>query len=294
MILTATEIKAYLKRLDISDIEAPSYSYLRRLHRAHVERLSWQTLDIVAGRPASIDLEHSVGLVLSGRSGYCFHLNGAFGTLLRSLGFRVNWHRAGVQPAGMEPRINGFHLALTVGTSNEDGEEELWIADAGLGDMPHDPLPLAEGIYHQGPFAYTVTQSELAENGWRLVHDPLATFAGVDVAPEIVRDLTPFYDKHAYYSTSPESPWLHTFLLRHRHATGSNELRGCVWSRREGGHIAKTELASQSQWLDVLGDVFGEPLVAYGSADRDALWKLVRGWHEEWLRSREQAGAVDG
>ncbi|MGW8956539.1 arylamine N-acetyltransferase [Paenibacillus sp. NPDC055715] len=37
----------------------------------------------------------SVQLILQGRSGYCFHLNGAFSVLLHSLGYRVCLHRAG-------------------------------------------------------------------------------------------------------------------------------------------------------------------------------------------------------
>ncbi|MDQ6422911.1 arylamine N-acetyltransferase [Paenibacillus sp. LHD-117] len=292
MILNNSEIQAYLKRLGLSEIERPTLPFLNRLHRAHVERLSWQTIDIVAGKPASIDPKQSIELIIGGRSGYCFHLNGAFGTLLRSLGFKVHWHWAGVQPAGMEPRLNGFHLAMSVGTINEEGDEALWIADAGLGDMPFEPIPLAAGIYKQGPFTYTVTHSELSKNGWRIEHDPLAHFVGVDVASDVLEDLSVFYPKHEHYSTSPESPWIRTFLVRHRHATGSNELRGCVWSRRDGDRVEKIELSTQSRWRDVLGDVFGERLVAYDSAGRDALWGKVHAMHEEWKRAQELAGNV--
>ncbi|WP_426454352.1 arylamine N-acetyltransferase family protein [Paenibacillus sp. S-38] len=282
--LNSGEIRAYLSRLGIPGVQPPTLSYLFELHRAHVEKIPWQTVDIVAGRPASIDPASSVRLMTTGRSGYCFHLNGAFSTLLLSLGYQVSRHRAGVQPLGQEPRINSFHLGLTVTLPEEP--QQRWIVDAGLGDMPWEPLPLLAGEYPQGPLRYRVTDSQVAGGGWRLEHDPSASFAGVDVAPEVEQDLTVFEPKHVYYSTSPESPWINLFLVRHRHAEGANEVRGCIWSRRDHEGEVKTELRTKAQWLEVLGDVFGEHLVHYSALEREELWKRVYGIHEAWKRSK--------
>ncbi|MED4782017.1 arylamine N-acetyltransferase family protein [Brevibacillus choshinensis] len=284
--MTHTERNAYLKRLGITDIQPPSLAYLFEIHRAHVQFIPWQTIDIVAGKPVPIDTKKSVNLMISSRSGYCFHLNGAFGELLRSLGYKVSWHRAGVQPMGQEPRINSFHLGLTVSLTNEQEEEQRWIIDAGLGDMPYEPLPLQMGSYEQGPFYYQVTPSSVAQNGWRLVHDPHASFVGVDFAPEVVENLTEFVPKHEFYSRSADSPWINLFLVRNRHATGNNEIRGCIWSKREGITTEKTELRTKSQWLEVLGDVFQEHLVTYSKQEQDDLWKRVQHLHEEWKKAK--------
>lgn len=285
-IMTNDEIKIYLRRLGIADIQPPSLSYLFELHRAHVELITWQTIDIVAGRPAPIGLRESINLMLSGRSGYCFHLNGAFSALLISLGYKVSWHRAGVQPLGQEPRINSFHLGLTVSLTNDQQEEQRWIVDVGLGDIPYEPLPLQVGAYKQGPFLYQVAQSSVVQNGWRLEHDPLASFVGVDFAPEVVQSLDEFVPKHDIYSKSPESPWAQLFLVRQRHVSGSNELRGCIWTRGELGITEKTEIHTKSEWLEVLGDVFQEHLVNYSQEERDDLWKRVHQIHEEWKKSK--------
>ncbi|WP_248926703.1 arylamine N-acetyltransferase family protein [Paenibacillus hamazuiensis] len=280
------EIKAYLNRLGVKDVQEPTKAYLFELHKAHVKHLPWQTVDIFAGKPASMDVRESVRLITSGRSGYCFHLNGAFSTLLRSLGYRVHWHRAGVQPLGEEPRVNSFHLGLTVSLANERSEEERWIIDAGLGDMPYEPIPLKPGVYEQHPFTYQVVESTVAAGGWRLVHDPLAQFAGVDFDPGIVDDLSVFEPKHEFYSKSPDSKWINTFLLRHRHESGSNELRGLMWIKRDTDGIVKTELDTKSRWLEVLADVFGERLVNYSPLERDDIWKKALALHEEWKKSR--------
>ncbi|MGC5324202.1 arylamine N-acetyltransferase family protein [Brevibacillus sp. SYSU BS000544] len=282
------EIKAYLHRLGIKEIEPPTLSFLSELHKAHVKNIPWETIDIFAGRPTAIDTRESVQLMINGRSGYCFHLNGAFSELLRSLGYQVSWHRAGVQPMGEQPRINSFHLGLTVKLENE-----RWIIDVGLGDMPFEPLPLQAGIYDQDPFIYKVTESSVVTNGWRLEHDPLSTFTGVDYDPEVVDELEEFYPKHEHYSRSANSPWINLFLVRHRHATGSNELRGCVWSKREKHVIEKIEILSKSQWFEVLGDIFGEHLVNYSKQARDDLWNKVQAINEQWKKTKSLEKEVE-
>ncbi len=285
--MTKEEIQTYINRIGIPDIQFPTKPYLFELHKAHVKNISWQTIDIFAGNPASIDVSESVQLILNHRSGYCFHLNGAFSNLLRSLGYMVSWHRAGVQPLGEEPRVNSFHLGLTVSLANEKQEEEKWIIDVGLGDMPFEPIPLQVGIFEQGPFKYKVRQSNVVKNGWRLEHDPPTSFVGVDFAPEVVHDIEEFKPKHDFYSLSAKSPWNNLFLVRHRHATGSNELRGCIWSKREIGGVEKIELQTKSQWLEVLGDIFNEHLVNYSTLEQDELWKRVQKIHEDWKKTKE-------
>ena len=44
---------------------------------AHLERVPYETLDIVLGKPPGIDPLASARRILGGRGGYCYHLNGA-------------------------------------------------------------------------------------------------------------------------------------------------------------------------------------------------------------------------
>ncbi|SFL58790.1 Arylamine N-acetyltransferase [Paenibacillus sp. 1_12] len=288
--MTKEEIKAYLRRIGIVEQQAPTKEYLFALHQAHVRTLTWQTIDIFAGKPAAIGFKESIQLILNSRSGYCFHLNGAFSALLHSLGYQVNLHRAGVQPLGAEPRVNSFHLGLSVNLVNDKEGEDRWIVDVGLGDMPYEPVPLQHGLYKQGHLSYKVMESSVVTNGWRLEHDPLASFVGVDIDAAVIGSLESFKPKHDYYSRSPESPWINIFLVRQRDAGESNELRGCIWSRRHKDGLTKIEVGSKTQWLDLLGDVFKEHLVNYSSLERDELWKRVESAHTEWKASKLGAG----
>ena len=289
-ILKRNEIKAYLDRIGIKEPQQPTKEFLFELHKAHVQTLTWQTIDIFAGKPAPIGFEESVQILLNNRSGYCFHLNGAFSALLHSLGYNVHLHRAGVQPLGAEPRVNSFHLGLSVELINDRNELERWIVDVGLGDMPFEPLPLQYGQFKQGPLSYKVMKTSVVENGWRLEHDPRASFVGVDIDAARLENLEEFKAKHDFYSRSLESPWINIFLVRQRNAAESNELRGCIWGRRDENGLRKIEIETKTQWLEVLGDVFEEKLVNYSSLERDELWKRVDAAHQQWKAAKINAG----
>jgi arylamine N-acetyltransferase len=76
----------------------PSAAALVALHRAHVERVPYETVDIHLGRPTTTDPHEAVTRVLAGRGGTCFHLNGALGVLLNepAAWFAVLAHRFGL------------------------------------------------------------------------------------------------------------------------------------------------------------------------------------------------------
>ncbi|MCG7383729.1 arylamine N-acetyltransferase [Paenibacillus sp. ACRRY] len=285
--LTDSELKSYLKRIHIDDIKPPTLEFLSELHRKRVQYLSWQTIDIFTGRPEAIDLAHSVRLVLQGRSGYCFHLNGAFSILLHSLGYKVQWHRAGVQPHGEQPRVNSFHLGLSVLLPEAGSGTERWIVDVGLGGMPFEPLPLRYEVYGEAPFTYNLTSSSVASGGWRLEYEPHGPSEGVDYAPEVLLTLDEFIPKHHFYSQSAESPWHNVFLLRQRDAVASNELRGCMLRTHTAEGIHKTEIQSYTDWRELLDGVFHEPLVRYSELERVEMWERIRVAHEEWKRTQQ-------
>ena len=73
---------AYLARLRL-DAESPSAEALSRLHRAHVERVPYETMWIHSGDLWDIDpVASATRVARRGRGGYCFQLNGAFSELL--------------------------------------------------------------------------------------------------------------------------------------------------------------------------------------------------------------------
>lgn len=277
---------AYLRRLGLTEAPAPSVDALFALHRAQVERVPYESVWIWLGERRTVEPLDSVCHLVAGRGGYCYHLNGALATLLGWLGFAVRWHVAGVQSSWQdEAGPTADHLAITVSglpsPSNESGE---WFLDAGLGDGPHEPLPLRSGEYRQGPFTYGLTPSAAAPGGWRFLADPTMSLVGMDFAPG---DALPadFAARHEYLQADPASGFVRVLTAFRRDATGVDALRGRVLSRVDRNGVTTTELTTSTDWFTALADVFDLPLSDVDGAAKAALWRKVDAAHEAWLRT---------
>jgi len=275
-------VAAYLRRLGRRDLAgAPAdLDSLVALHRAHVERVAYDTLPNVLGRPVPADADSSVAAMLAGRGGYCFHLNGAFGWLLERWGYAVAHHRAGVQGARDPGPVgaNGNHLALTV-----ELEGRPWLVDVGLGSALHEPVPLATGFSQQGPFRYAVRPSDLVPCGWRFDHDPVAdSFVGMDLdlAPVSLVEAT---TRHTELSSSPTSPFVRALAVQRRDAEGVDLLRWNWLLRIDGAGRHERVLGSPGELAQVYGDVFGLSLDGVGEAELAAVYAAQAAAYERRL-----------
>ncbi|MEV4005780.1 arylamine N-acetyltransferase [Actinomadura sp. NPDC049753] len=283
-------VAAYLERLGLGHPGEPSLSGLFALHRAHVERVPYEVLEIQLGRPTTADPRDAAAQVLKGRGGYCVQLNGAFSTLLGALGYDVTWHRAGVHAARKLPPVGPAepapHLVLTVSVGGED-----WMVDVGLGDGLHEPLPLRSGTYRQGPFAFRLGPSRFETGGWRFDHDRGGSIAGLDfsMAPASPAD---FAEWHPYLATDPESRLVRTVAVMRRGAASIDGLTGCMLRHIDDSGTTTRELGTSAEWYGALAEVFGLPLADVGPQERTALWTKVRGAHEAWLEARARRSAA--
>jgi N-hydroxyarylamine O-acetyltransferase len=191
-------IHAYLKRIGYQGPLQPDIHTLRALHRAHLQTVPFENLDIHLGQP--IVLAESLlyeKIVTGSRGGFCYELNGSFATLLREMGFRV--HRLSARVAnGSGGYGQPFdHMALLVELN------ERWLADVGFGDSFVEPLRLDEpGEQLQRSGRYRIDAGG----------DGLVLFesrAG-DWIPQYTFTLQPyplgdFAETCRYHQTSPES-----------------------------------------------------------------------------------------
>jgi arylamine N-acetyltransferase len=274
---------AYLRRLAL-DVEPPSLEALQRLHRRQVEQVPYETMWIHMGEWWSIDpVDSAARIALQGRGGYCFHLNGAFSELLRSLGYAVTRHVGGVHgPDGPDARALTNHLVLTVsGLPTSDHASGVWYVDAGLGDALHEALPLAEGVYDQPPFRLVLDRTSDGVADWHLTHDPAGSFAGMSWRGAPVT-MSEFEDRHAWLSTSPESGFVRVATAQRRDATGVVALRGLLLSRVGNGTGSSEPLTERDEWFAVLGDVFGLRFDGVPAEMLDALWERTLAGHLAW------------
>ncbi|HET9168485.1 MAG TPA: arylamine N-acetyltransferase [Actinospica sp.] len=278
------DIDGYLARLGVERPERPNLAWLFAVHRAHMERVPYENLEIQLGRATTVDPAASIGRIARGRGGYCFHLNGALGTLLAAVGYDVTRHLgevrgASTDQASTELTIN--HQVLTVAC-----EGETWFVDAGLGDAPYEPMPLRAGQVAQGPFTYGLEPWDGRAGGWRFVHDPRQeSFTSMVFAPEPVEPGA-FAAAHLRLSTAPDSDFVRALVAGRRHALGADVLRGKVLYRIEGSGVTREQIDVRADWYALLADVFGLRLTDVGEAERARLWERIVAAHERWLAER--------
>ena len=93
--MTEGQIQAYLARLGIFETVPRTLAGLGRIQLAHNIMVPFENLDIVAGRPLSLDLHHLYDkIVVRGQGGVCAELNTLYNWLLYSMGFAVTSYNA--------------------------------------------------------------------------------------------------------------------------------------------------------------------------------------------------------
>ena len=116
MTTTSEQVAAYLSLLGYDDRPPPTLETLADVHRRHLTSLPYENLQIMLGRPPSVDpLDSTARVGRLGRAGYCFHQNGAMETALTDLGYSVT-RRGGHVWTAEDDRWTGTlnHLVLVV------------------------------------------------------------------------------------------------------------------------------------------------------------------------------------
>jgi arylamine N-acetyltransferase len=236
------------------------------------------------GETRSIDPVDAVTRIArQGRGGYCFHLNGAFSELLRSLGYAVTRHVGGVHgPGGPDEEMMSNHLVLTVtGLPARQSPLGAWYVDAGLGDALHEALPLAAGDYEQGPFHLILDRTPGGIGDWHLTHDPAGGFAGMSWRTAGA-GMDQFSLRHRWLSTSPDSRFVRVATAQRRDATGADILRGLVLTRVGTGSAPAEPLTERDDWFAVLADVFALRFDGTAPEALDRLWERSLAAHLAW------------
>ena len=277
---SAELVSTYLSRLGIEQAP-PSVEGLFLIHRAHVERIPYETTWIHMGEQWDIDVDASMERVAAGgRGGYCFHLNGSLSRLLTLLGYDVSYHVGGVHGPEPTPADLTNHLVLVVsGLPSPDNPHGQWYVDAGLGDALHEPLPLRAGTYRQGPMTFVLEETPGGIGDWHFVHDPHGSFPGMNFR-SAATTLDAFETMHRYLSTSPESGFVRTVTVQHRDRGGVTALRALTLTRRDDSGTSTTVVTDRDEWFALIEDDLLLRLDGVDDAARERLWASAVASHE--------------
>jgi N-hydroxyarylamine O-acetyltransferase len=265
-------LRAYLDRIGYTGLLEPTFETLRAIHRAHLFAIPYENLDIHLGRALTLDPDtiHQK-IVLDGRGGWCFEMNGLFAWALRELGFQVMYLAGSVNRAVLGDAAEGNHLVLRV-----DLNGEAYMADVGFGDGILEPIPLREGRYVQDGFHFGL---EWHGEAWVFRKFEGGGPGGFEFRLNPMQ-LSDFALRCGWLQTAPESGFVQAIVCQKPSSRGFITLRGAVLSVMTAGGESKRTLASADEFDAVLREHFGLEL-----AESTCLWDHVWTRHLEWLRS---------
>ena len=263
-----------LRRIGLAQPPPADADGLRATMRAYVTSVPFEDLAVQLGESGALDPPALVERVLhGGRGGYCFEVNTVLFCLLESLGFEVERREAIVGErsafASGEPTN---HLALVVRTPDAG----QFITEAGWGEGPVEPLPLAPGHHRVGAFEYGV---ERDGDGWWVAQHDRGSTPGYRFGdrPAALEDFAPHHER---LSTSPDSGFVQTLLVQHPYPDRIVTLRARTWFVDGPGVRERRVLADAGEFETVLRDEFGIDTSALGSDRLDRLWRSAVAQHE--------------
>lgn len=248
------DLDAYLARIGYSGDRSPTLDTLRAIHARHVETITFENLNPLAGLPVLLDIDSvQQKLVKGGRGGYCFEQNLLLSEALRAMGFSVTELAARVlwsaPEDSMPPRT---HMLLQV---RVDGEP--YLADVGFGGQtltgPLRFVPDVEQETPHEPFRIVrvgddfKVQSKVGKN-WKSLYR-------FDLQPQFPSD---FFVANHYLCTYEESPF-RTALRVARPAPGKRYglANNYLSIHTLNGPTEKRVLKSVQEVRETLEQVFG-------------------------------------
>jgi arylamine N-acetyltransferase len=276
-------LEGYLTRLGVGDLPPATHEALADLHRRHVERVPYDNLEIMLGRPPSVVPTDSLErIATAGRAGYCFHHNGALQLALQALGFAVERRHGHVWLSeGHRDDTALNHLALVVtDLPTPDNPGGRWWPDVGLGEGAAVPLPLVAGRYGEAELAVTITR--VHDAGWSYRNHALGSFRGLEVRPLPVGSAE-VAEAHRALSAPPDGHFARLLVVQRRDGEDVVTLRGCVLSRFGPGGRGESDLTSYDEWRGALADELCLPVADVDHRELRGLWERMRAAHEQWV-----------
>jgi N-hydroxyarylamine O-acetyltransferase len=269
----------YLNRVGFTGNLEPNLETLIGLHRAHLQTIPYENLEIHFGRTLELKLERIFErLVLERRGGWCYEMNGLFAWALREIGFDVRLVSTQVTRADGSLMAPGDHVALIV--KFKSGLEQNWLVDVGWGNGFLDPLPLEPGLYTQGFLEY-----RLESNGesWRFHNQQYgADGFSFTLEPHHLEQirLEKFQERCTWQQSSPESGFVRVAVCQIFTPEGINTLRGAVLTTiRSAGKLEHT-ISSFEEYENVLRQDFKLEV-----PNLHELWAKIWQSHLEWINS---------
>lgn len=248
-------LAAYFKRIGYRGRYQPDLTLLSALTLAHTQSIPFENLDVLLGRPISLEPEALFQkLIVERRGGYCFEQNGLFLEVLRELGFQVTPLSARVRlqrPRDFTPPRTHVFLRVELGG-------ESWLTDVGVGGLSlTSPLRLAsaeeQSTLHE--------PRRIIREAGRLFHQVRFGAEWQDVCEFTLEEMPPIDRELAnwYTSAHPQSHFKNRLIVARAAPEGQRLtiLNDQFTLRERHGTATSRQIASAPELLEVLLKQFG-------------------------------------
>lgn len=249
------DIPRYLARIQYFRPIKPDVQTLQGLHLAHLLHVPFENLDIGLKRPIRLEEEALWNkIIVQGRGGFCYELNGLFGAFLREIGFDVTYLNARVFNREGKLGIPFDHLALLVQIPGQPGR---WLADVGFGDSFLEPLNFTvPGEQEQGLRSYRlesttdgyITWQKNYEGSWERLY-----FFDL----ESHRFPVEYEAGCLYHQTSPRSSFTRGSIISRATAHGRVSLEDKRLILTENGLRTEHPVPNREEYDALLQEYFG-------------------------------------
>jgi len=252
--LSEEKIHKYLERISFCEVPASAnFDVLKRLQQQHLLKIPFENLDIHLGFPITTDIEKFFEkIVINGRGGFCYELNGLFNELLRSIGYSTSLVSGRVANSDKGFGEEYDHMAICV-----HADSNFWLVDVGFGEFTMFPLKLECGIEQydkRGVFLIDKHDEEyfvvkkLMDIG---IYEPQYIFSLKE------RRLSDFEEMCNYHQTSPKSHFTQKKMCSIALRDGRITLTDRNLKITKNNIVTEQEIKDEHVFFDKLKLIFG-------------------------------------
>lgn len=230
------KIKAFFSRIgmDENTLVHMNPVFLGRVQTACVMHIAYENLDILAGKPLRLDADALFEkIVLNGRGGYCFELNGLLAHMLGEMGFSVSERFARFLRGEKEIPMRRHRVTVV---TLEDGD---YFMDIGVGQIaPRLPIKMEEKLV-QTQNGETYRFERDARHGWILweLHD--GSWREYLAIPNDIAYPVDFIQPSFFCENHPESVFNRQRMIAIKTETGRKTIDGSTYKVFEGERLTE-------------------------------------------------------
>lgn len=225
------KIKAFFSRIgmDENTLVHRNPAFLGRIQTACVTSVAYENLDILLGKPLSLDEDALFEkIVINGRGGYCFELNGLMAFMLSEMGFSVSERFARFLRGEAEIPMRRHRVTVV---TLEDGD---YFMDIGVGQIaPRLPIKMeARLVQTQNGETYRFERD--ARHGWVLWELHGGAWREYLAIPNDIAYPVDFLQPSFFCENHPDSVFNKQRMIAIKTETGRKTVDGSTYKVFEG------------------------------------------------------------